>query len=79
MSTHKIEKNVALSPEVLEQAGRLAEAEGKTIDELADIAVRRYALDRLVRYGKARAKELGYTPSDVDRLIAESRQENRSR
>jgi len=46
------EKNVALQPEVLEQADRLARAENKTVDELANEAVKRYALDKLVRYGK---------------------------
>ena len=45
------EKNVALQPEVLEQADRLARAENKTVDELANEAVKRYALDKLVRYG----------------------------
>ena len=72
------EKNVALEPEVLEQADRLARAENKTVDELANEAVKRYALDTLVRYGKARAESLGYKPKDVDRLIHESRQENRN-
>ena len=72
------EKNVALEPEVLEQADRLARAENKTVDDLANEAVKRYALDKLVRYGKARAEALGYKPKDVDRLIHESRQENRN-
>jgi len=49
------------------------------VDELANEAVKRYALDKLVRYGKARAEALGYKPEDVDRLIHESRQENRNR
>jgi len=71
-------KNVALEPEVLEQADRLARAENKTVDDLANEAVKRYALDKLVRYGKARAEALGYKPKDVDRLIHESRQENRN-
>jgi len=71
-------KNVALEPEVLEQADRLARAENKTVDELANEAVKRYALDKLVRYGKARAESLGYKPKDVDRLIHISRQETRN-
>ena|SRR5437667_2067862 len=49
------EKNVALEPEVLEQADRLARAENKTVDELANEAVKRYALDKLVRYGNGGA------------------------
>ena len=48
------------------------------MDELANEAVKRYALDKLVRYGRARAEALGYK-EDVDRLIHESRQENRNR
>ena len=75
----RTEKNIALEPEVLEQADRIARAENKTVDELANEAVKRYALDRPVRYGKSRAQALGYKPEDVDRLIHESRQENRSR
>ena len=64
-------KNVELAPEVLEQADRIARAENKTVDELTNEAVRRYALEKLVRYGKSRAQALGYKPEDVDRLISE--------
>ena len=70
-------KNVELVPEVLEQADRLARAENKTVDELTNEAVRRYALEKLVRYWKSRAHALGYKPEDVDRFIAESRQATR--
>ena len=71
-------KNVALEVEVLEKADRLARAENKIVDELTNEAVKRYALDKLVRYGKARAESLGYKPKDVDRLIHISRQETRN-
>jgi hypothetical protein len=47
--------------------------------ELANEAVKRYALDKLVRYGKSRAQALGYKPEDIDPLIRESRQEHRDR
>ena len=75
----RTEKNIALEPEVLEQADRIARAENRTVHELANEAVKRYALAKLVRYGKSRARALGYEPEDVERLIHESRQENRSR
>lgn len=74
-----MDKNIALPPDVLEQADRLARAENKTVDELASEAVRRYALEKLVRYGRSRAVALGLKPEDVDRLIVESREEARSR
>ena len=35
MSTHDNEKNIAIAPEVLERAIRQAQAEGKSVDELA--------------------------------------------
>ena len=54
-------------------------AENTTVDELANEAVKRYALDKLVRYGKARAEALGYKPQDIDCLIHEARRENRNR
>src|SRR5581483_122484 len=74
-----MDKNVALASDVLEQADRLARAENKTVDELANEAVRRYALEKIVRYGRSRARALGLRPQDVDRLITESRKEAHGR
>jgi hypothetical protein len=74
-----MEKNVALASDVLEQADRLARAENKTVDELANEAVRRYAFEKITRYGRARARALGLRPQDVERLVAESRREAKGR
>ena len=60
-----------------------ASADGKTTDELAAEALRRYLahrnLEELGRYGREQSSRLGYTEADVPRLIAESRRENRGR
>ena len=85
MSTHDNEKNIAVSPDVLEQAMRQAEAEGKTVDELAQEAIKRHlaqkSLDRLKREAEARRgnKTDEEVEAIVDRAVKESRNENRSR
>jgi hypothetical protein len=60
-----------------------ASAEGKTTDELAADALQRYLahrkLEELGKYGREQSRRLGYTETDVPRLIAESRRENRGR
>jgi uncharacterized protein YdeI (YjbR/CyaY-like superfamily) len=67
-----------------------AERKGKTVDEVAAEALKRYIahekLDELTRYGEERAKELGLdklTEEEreeyVNRVIQESRNETRSR
>lgn len=42
MGTLKNEKNIALAPDVLRQADRLAQSEGKTVDELANELLARF-------------------------------------
>lgn len=58
-----------------------AEKEGRTPDDLANEAARRFlalrSLKSLQDYGQQRAKDLGLTEGDVPRLIAESRAERR--
>jgi hypothetical protein len=53
-----------------------------TVNEVLTDAVKRYVEDRswtkLLDYGAERAKTLGIGESDIDRLIAESRAEQRS-
>jgi len=78
------QKNVAIEPELLfERISEEAKAEGKTPDEIANEATRRYLalrrLQKLQQYGQRRAEELGITEEDVPRLIAESRIEQRGR
>ena len=73
-------KNVHLvmPPLLVAEMKAVAEAEGKTLDEVAQNAVQRFLEDRhwqeLVRYGNDQAARLGLTSyDDVQRLIAESR------
>ena len=71
--------NLHIPDELLNAATVIAQADGKTTDELAADALRRYLahrkLDELGEYGRERARKLGYTEADVPRLIAESRRE----
>lgn len=75
--------NLHIPDDLLNAANTAALAEGKTTDELAADALRRYLahrkLDELNRYGQEQARKLGYTEADVPRLIAESRRERRDR
>ena len=75
--------NLHIPDDLLNAATAIAQAEGKTTDELAADALRRYLarrkLDELGKYGREQARRLGYTEADVPRLIAESRREERGR
>ena len=77
------QKNVAIDAELFERISQEAKAEGKTADEIANEATRRYLalrrLQKLQQYGQRRAEELGITEEDAPRLIAESRAERRGR
>lgn len=75
------QKNVALEPEVFARVSAEAQKEGKTPDELANEATKRFLASRqlqdLQQYGRQRASDMGLTEDDVPRLIAESRAERR--
>jgi hypothetical protein len=75
--------NLHIPDDLLNAATAIAQADGKTTDELAANAVRRYLvhrkLDELGKYGREQARKLGYTEADVPRLIAPSRREQRGR
>jgi hypothetical protein len=75
------QKNVALEPEVFARVAAEAQKEGKTPDELANEATKRFLASRqlqdLQQYGRQRASDMGLTEDDVPRLIAESRAEQR--
>jgi metal-responsive CopG/Arc/MetJ family transcriptional regulator len=68
-----------LPPEMREAIEEVARTENRQPGELVEEAVRQYLKDRhwhsLVTYGQERAHSLSYQPSDVNRLIAESRSE----
>jgi CopG family transcriptional regulator/antitoxin EndoAI len=72
---------ISLPPEMAAQVEEIMKQEGRTKSELMREALRRYMLARewrgLARYGQRRAEELGITPDDVERLIDESRAEQR--
>lgn len=64
-------KNVAIAPDLLEQADRLAQAEGKTVDEFASQALRREigrrTLEKIRTQGDARRR--GKTDEEVEALV----------
>ena len=74
--------NIVLPEPLLAEIQSAAQAEHRRVDEVLADAVRRYVEDRswtkLLDYGAERAKALGVQESDVDRLITESRTEQRS-
>jgi metal-responsive CopG/Arc/MetJ family transcriptional regulator len=74
--------NISLPEPLLAEIQSAAEAEHRSVDEVLTDAVKRYVEERswtnLLNYGAERAKALGIKESDVDRLIAESRAEQRS-
>lgn len=76
-------KNISLPEPLLAEIQSAAQAEHRSVDEVPADAVKRYVEERswtkLLQYGGERAKTLGVKESDVDRLIAESRAEQRSR
>lgn len=76
-------KNISLPEPLLAEIQSAAQAEHRSVDEVLADAVKRYVEERswtkLPEYSTERAKALGVKESDVDRLIAESRAEQRSR
>ena len=74
--------NISLPEPLLAEIQSAAQAEHRSVDEVLTCAVKRYVEERswtrLLDYGAERAKALGVNESDVDRLIAESRAEQRS-
>jgi hypothetical protein len=75
--------NLHIRDDLLSAVNEAARADGKTTDEIAADALRRYLahrnLEELGKYGGDQSLRLGYTEADVPRLIAESRRENRGR
>ena len=75
------QNNLHIPDDLLSEVNEAAGADGKTTDEIAADALRRFLahrkLDELGKYGREQSARLGYTEDDVPRLIAESRRENR--
>ncbi len=74
--------NISIPESLLAEIQNAAKAEHRSVDEVLTDAVKRYVEERswtkLLDYGAERARALGIKESDVDRLIAESRTEQRS-
>lgn len=74
--------NISVPEPLLEQIRSAAQAEHRSVDEVLTDAIKRYVEERswakLLNYGADRATALGVKESDIDRLIAESRTEQRS-
>ena len=73
--------NISLPEPLLAEIRIAAQAEHRTVAEVLADAVKRYVEERswtrLLDYGAERAKTLGLEESDIERLIAESRAEQR--
>jgi hypothetical protein len=69
------QNNLHIPDDLLSAVNRAASADGKTTDELAADALRRYLahrkLEELGEYGREQSRRLGYTEADVSRLIAD--------
>ena len=67
----------SMPPEMADQVRQLMQEEGRTMSELIREALRLYMDDRewrsLLRYGQRRARELGISLEDVERLLEEYR------
>ncbi len=75
--------NVSIPARLLAEIRNAAATEHRTVDEVLADAVERYLENRswtnLLAYGSEKAKTLGISESDIDRLISESRSEQHSR
>jgi hypothetical protein len=77
------EKNLSVSGELLTQLEAWAGVQGRTVDELAEEAVRRRLLRKdlrsFVTQNRKNVEAKGLTESDVPRLTEEFRNETRGR
>jgi hypothetical protein len=78
MATHN---NLHVPDELLAELQAKATAEGKTVDELAEEALRKGLEERvwqdLLEYGRENGQRSGYKESDVPELVREWRREQR--
>jgi flagellar biosynthesis/type III secretory pathway protein FliH len=78
MATHN---NLHVPDDLLAELNTKAQAEGKTVDELAEAALRQGLEERgwqdLLEYGRQKGRESGYTEGDVPRVVKEWRQEQK--
>jgi hypothetical protein len=75
------DNNLRVPEELFEQIERLGERQGRSADDVAADALRRYLeaerdvadLNDLATWGERHARERGYKPSDVERAVADVR------
>jgi fructose-1,6-bisphosphatase/sedoheptulose 1,7-bisphosphatase-like protein len=74
------QKNVAIEPALLEQAGKVAAAEGKTVDELATDALKRELARRALETFRrdAEPRRRGMTDADVAATVEQAVHESRA-
>ncbi len=73
--------NLRVPDDLLVQTQRLADSQGRSVDDLASEALRRYIetqqnvrdLEELAAWGEQHARSRGFKPSDVERAISEVR------
>ena len=75
--------SVTLPPEMLARAVEIAKREHRTMSELVREALRDYERkqqwDEMNAFGRAKARELGLTPNDVEPAVRAIRQQQRER
>jgi hypothetical protein len=74
--------NLHIPDDLLNAVCEAAAADGRSTDDVAAEALRRYLAHRKLaeigEYGRGQSESLGYTEADVLRLIDESRRERRA-
>ena len=74
------QNNVHVSDELLVELQAKAQAEGKTVDELAEETLRKGLDERdwqdLLAYGHQTGRESGYTEADVPEIVKKRRKIN---
>ena len=74
------QNNVHVSDELLAELQAKAQTEGKTVDELAEEALRKALEDRdwqdLLDYGRRTGRESGYAEADVPEIVKKRRRIN---
>lgn len=77
------QNSIHIPDELLAELQAKAAAEGKTVDELAEVALRQgleyRAWQDLLEYGKKNGASSGYTEDDVPGLVKEWRREQSRR
>jgi len=77
------QNSIHVSDELLAELQAKAQAEGKTVDELADEALRKGLEERswqdLLAYGRERGRASGCTEEDIPQVVKEWRREQRGR